>query len=653
VAGVTTPGTAVTQISVNDAAILPICALNNLGGCVGVILYRFIFQPSAYIFAITGKLLDYTLFYTIQDTSYRSVFVTQGWGIVRDFVNMFFIFVLLYIAFKTILGLGASKTKEMVINVVIIGLLINFSLFATQVIIDASNILTRVFYNQIQSGNKVDGKFVEELSVGGSKGVTAALVNKINPQQIIFSAGEAAQIQPKGTTNNGSDNNGNPSGVDNTTFILVTILASIMNLVGLWVFFMVSMVFIIRVVGLWIAMILAPLAFFSYTMPELQDMEMIGWKHWWPETLKMAFLAPVFIFFLYIIIQFLSSGLGVVAAAGKHGLDFFIAIIVPFAFLMILLSKAKDITTKMAGKMGEMVSKAAGTIGGAAVGLGMAAATGGASMAMRGTLGAFGSKIGNSEKLAAIEAKGGAKGWMAGKLRDVGTSTGKASFDVRNTKLGAGVAKSAGITGLGKGKEGGFDKYKEEKDKTRKERAEKIKTITTKGEQKNVTAAQIDLKETMLAKKPALDSIDKEMAKVRQEMDDAAKGKDKVAARAALAKLEILKKERDNIRNTKKEVSVNSAGARTIGPNDAKDSNGNIMKSIQEAENAERDALHNVAVVENKILNEFAQSLTTNTSRTINLITSLGQDRRSGVEKTAMDIRAGKKVEKDKGDVGK
>jgi len=54
--------------------------------------------------------------------------------VVRDFVNIFFIFVLLYIAFATILSLHGFKTKEMIINVIIIGLLMNFSLFAGQLI---------------------------------------------------------------------------------------------------------------------------------------------------------------------------------------------------------------------------------------------------------------------------------------------------------------------------------------------------------------------------------------------------------------------------------------------------------------------------------------------------------------------------------------
>lgn len=362
----------------NEAAMLPLCELmesSTWGGCIGLVLYKLIFKPSAYIFAITGKLLDYTFFYTIQDTSYRSQFVVEGWGIVRDFCNMFFIFILLYIAIGTILNLHSVKPKEMIINVVIIGLLINFSLFATQVIIDASNILARVFYNQILVGDKDKNtnEINEELGFGGSKQLTVALVNKINPQKILMNAEKGSSITGKGIIT--SDPNQPTNGVDSGTFIMVVILASIMNIVGLYVFFMVSLVFIARVIGLWLAMVVVPMTFFSYAVPQMQDIEMIGWKKWWPDTLKMAFLAPVFIMFLYLIIMFLSSGMGVLDANNKEGIDFFIAIIVPFAFLMILLLKAKDITKKMSGTIGQSITNGVAAVGGIALG---GAALGGA-----------------------------------------------------------------------------------------------------------------------------------------------------------------------------------------------------------------------------------------------------------------------------------
>ena len=124
-----------------------------------------------------------------------------------------------------------------------------------------------------------------------------------------------------------------------------------------------------RVVGLWIAMILSPFVFFTYTVPSLKDMKMVGWTKWWPETLKLAFLAPIFIFFMYLIIAFLEKGLSLVKAnQTTDGMSFVISIIVPFVFIMILLMKAKDIAKDMSGELGQSITNGVKAIGGIALG---------------------------------------------------------------------------------------------------------------------------------------------------------------------------------------------------------------------------------------------------------------------------------------------
>src|SRR3989344_1781163 len=77
-----------------------------------------------------------------------SGFINEAWGVIRDLVNMSFIFILLWTAFKMILNLGPNVGKT-IMNVIIVALLVNFSLAITKVIIDASNIVTLQFYNQI------------------------------------------------------------------------------------------------------------------------------------------------------------------------------------------------------------------------------------------------------------------------------------------------------------------------------------------------------------------------------------------------------------------------------------------------------------------------------------------------------------------------
>ena len=106
---------------------------------------------SAIVVKFAGGILDFFVYYSTNSSSYTNEFVSQAWGAVRDIANIFFIITLLYIAIKTILGLNVTDNKRLVGAVIIVALIINFSLFTTKVVIDTSNILAKVFYNNITS----------------------------------------------------------------------------------------------------------------------------------------------------------------------------------------------------------------------------------------------------------------------------------------------------------------------------------------------------------------------------------------------------------------------------------------------------------------------------------------------------------------------
>ncbi|MDD3662579.1 MAG: hypothetical protein PHT84_01800 [Candidatus Pacebacteria bacterium] len=624
-------------------------------GCVGRFLYVVVFEPTAFLFGLTGKLFDFAFFYSVQNTSYSSTFVVEGWKIVRDFCNMFFIFILLYIAFATILNLNSFDTKKMIINVVLIGLLINFSLFATRVIIDASNILARVFYNQetIVIGDDKDGNgsVINSPGTNGEIRLSEAIVSKINPQTIIMNANKAGD----GTT-------ASPG-----TFILIVIMASVVNIVGLITFLSAALVFVARVIGLWMAMILAPLAFFSYTVPKLQEVDTIGWKKWWPETLKLAFLAPVFMFFIYIIIRFLSIAGEIIGDAdSKQNLEWILAVIVPFIFIIVLFNKAKDVAKNMSGKMGQGITNAISKAGAIAGGVALGAGAGLLAKAGTATLGRAGAAIADSKNLASAEAKGGIKGWGAKQLRSFGKTAGSGSMDIRGVKVAGKGLADTGLKNLGTAKQGGFVEFQEKKDKERKERADELKNILTGDEKNKITKSQIKLKETMLARKPELDDVDKDIAKTRQEMRDAKDGGDFILSNKKLAELKRLQSKRDVIRSSTRKILswedymdidgyVKTRPTPIGGLGDEfKDSEGNILESIDKAEELEKKALRELSKAENTSLNTIASSMTTKTSKVVNAITSLGKDTSSSIDKTAEEIRAGgKKADRDKGDTGK
>ncbi len=342
----------------------------SISGCFAGIFYT-IFRLTAWIFAGAGQFFDFCFGYSIQSSTYQISFITEGWAVIRDFVNMFFIFVLLYAAISIILDLGHGDGKKIIVNVIIIGLLINFSLFATQVLVDTSNILARVFYNSIIiKGGKDTGNKSDNTAGAGNinavdanyKSLSAALVEKINPQRLIESASKvqtetASKEEKIGDIGVGS-------------FILVTCLAIVVNIVGLFVFLSAGLIFLARIIGLALAMIFSPLAFFSYTVPKMRSIKTVGMDKWLPDTLKMAFLAPVFIFFIYLIIQFVQTGLGLSGLADPNvgNTKLVLLIMIPFAFIIVLLKKAGSIAQEMSGEIGEAITKGLKVAGGVALG---------------------------------------------------------------------------------------------------------------------------------------------------------------------------------------------------------------------------------------------------------------------------------------------
>ena len=510
-----------TTQNTNPGDIVPACITGlfnvHIDGCIAQILYYLVFKPTSALFAITGKLLDVSIGYSVKDTSYRSMFVVEGWKLIKDICNMFFIFVLLYIAFGTILNLNSVKTKEMIINVVIIGLLINFSLFATQVIIDASNILTRVFYNEsalvVGENGLNDNVVTSKTGDFGEIRLSEAIVTKIGPQKIILEATKVGDMKTANSINVG-DESASKKGVSTWTFILVTVLASAVNIVGLIVFLSVSLIFIARVIGLWLAMVFAPLAFFSYIVPQMQDMAMVGWKKWWPDTIKMAFLAPVFLFFMYLIIKFLGiMGVAVFDANSKTGMDFVVAIMIPFALVMVLMWKAKSIATDMSGEIGKAIVNAAKKVGGVALGAAGGLALGGLAMGARATVGRMGNKLATSK----FASTNGAVGRQLGNL---GKWAGSGSMDIRGAKIGG---KSLADTGIkfGKAKEGGYAKHLEEKVEKRQKRAGELEVHESEDLKQKLNKTEKDLQGLLATNKAELDELDKTIESKRQALTDA------------------------------------------------------------------------------------------------------------------------------------
>ncbi len=362
------------------------CNIVNPVQCVVAVLYGVIWVPISWITQLSAQVLDFFIFYSLQGSSYETKFVESGWAIIRDISNLFFIVALLYVAGKTVLGLNASNNKKVITMVIMMALLINFSLFISKVVIDASNILARVFYNSIENVNQNN-----QTNVSGEedeKQLTVGLVKTFNPQSLFIASGIT-------NINNHT-----------TVFVILLLISGALMVYMVITFLSIAFLFVGRVVGLWILMIFAPLAFASYTMPSFK-IPKFGNQEWWSSLFNLSFTAPIFIFFLYLIISFgdafkivtygengdvFSTG---VANGDVDQMRTYLSVIVPFALVYVLLKQAKETTTKMAGDIAQGVNTAGKALVGATVGL----AAAGTAMAGRKIIGQTLAKASRGETL--------------------------------------------------------------------------------------------------------------------------------------------------------------------------------------------------------------------------------------------------------------
>jgi len=199
--------------------------------------------------------------------------VKTAWGIVRDICNMFFILILLAIAFGTILGLESYHAKRLLPWLVIAIILVNFSMMICGIIVDFSQILMIGF-----------------LSPLGGQSLAKVLLNglKINSYGSVAAGTGLESLK----------------GSELGTFFYETFL-SLVTLIGVLITLLVLLIMlVIRLVAIWILVTLSPLVFVAQILPATQQYA----KKWWNEFLKYVMFGPAIAFFLMLTVLVIKGG---------------------------------------------------------------------------------------------------------------------------------------------------------------------------------------------------------------------------------------------------------------------------------------------------------------------------------------------------------
>lgn len=188
--------------------------------------------------------------------------VIIGWTAMRNLSNMFFIIILLIIAFSTILKIQGFGYRQLLKKFIIVAILINFSRTIVGVLIDFSQVIMLTFVNVIK-----------DISTGS---LTVAL-------------GIPNLLQSTG---------------GNWNLVAMYALAAIMLVIIVVVVLSIIAILVMRIVTLWVLVVLSPLAFISYTFPKTERY----FNQWSEELGKNLFAGPAMAFFLWLAFVIVGDG---------------------------------------------------------------------------------------------------------------------------------------------------------------------------------------------------------------------------------------------------------------------------------------------------------------------------------------------------------
>ena len=381
---------------------------------------------TAVLTAVMGAVFDLSINFSI--LSVKQFFLPGGvvdtmWVMLRDLVNITFIFILLYIAITKIIGSWGIKAKSQLSSLIVSVILINFSMFFTKILIDAGNLVAVQFYNMISP-----------VTLGYTISST-----------ILKGAGLMSALK-SATSLSGQ--------VNTLTSLILQIIA---GGVLLWVYFLGSMLMVGRVVMLVFLAIVSPVGFIGKSVPGLGSLS----EKWWSTLTNQLLVAPVLLFFLYFTTQLIQTQTVVaLTTSAKNAISTFAppsldaAGILAYILVIVTLWWGIKFTKKLSGEVGEMtVNVFKGVAAAGAIAL---------------TAGAAGAAIG-AEALGAAASTEGAMGAanaakLAGKGK-IGQWGARLAFTAKNIPQAASAAKQSvptlkeiGETKIGKFVTGDYEK---------------------------------------------------------------------------------------------------------------------------------------------------------------------------------------------------
>lgn len=190
--------------------------------------------------------------------------VKKGWVIVRDVCNMFFIVILLLLAFGTVFRIEQYQYKKILGKLLVMAVLVNFSRSITGFFIDIAQVVMLTFVNgfkEAAAGNFVQGFHLDKMYEFTEVG---------NTGEFSTSSGE---------------------------YLVSAVLAFVSLAITLVVVGVYLVVFLLRIIALWFLTIISPIAYVLSAFPgEAKKYA----SQWWDYFGRYVTTGPILAFFLWL-----------------------------------------------------------------------------------------------------------------------------------------------------------------------------------------------------------------------------------------------------------------------------------------------------------------------------------------------------------------
>ena len=487
----------------------------NISDCLLNGIALFIFGLANTLLALAGVVLNLVVLRTIFQFSSligNSPGLLVGWGLLRDISNMLLLFGFVYIGISTILGLSTYTVKKTLPRLLIFAVLLNFSLFAAEGIIDVSNLFSSVMYSQANTGtcqpnNSFTGSTNTDANCAVNYGIAGHIMQSTGLSSVFASNAAGSGVQ------------------EGATLVGLALFA----IIGTVVIIAMAIMFSIRAIVLTFVMVTAPIGFAGMAIPQLNKLA----TRWWDALIKQSFFAPVMLILVFVSLKVTDSfgrngSLG--AALGNSNVD-----TISVIFIFVIVCGFLLASLKIASDMGAAGSKMA--IGFATRNTGRLT-LGAAAFVGRRTVGGASAKASQFVEKSKFFRDRPFLYRNALAVTDKGANS---SFDIRATKTFGDAVKSAGKqTGVnldfgkpGKNASKGYNQIVKDAQDRRKKAADRIKPNTEEQaaidqENKNIKEAEKRIKDRDADAKNRIDSVqadsDQKIKSIRdaaqQERDD-------------------------------------------------------------------------------------------------------------------------------------